>query len=164
MYLENNQIKRYPLMIVLAWAAVVAWMSLIFYLSNQPAQQSSQLSSLIADAFLRLAGKGGNPALLASFNNVIRTVAHGMAFFVLALLVGIAFYQVNVIDIPNGIVTLIVSLLYAGSDEWHQSVVPGRSSEWVDFFTDAGGIILAIAILQVYWAIKRVNAVLQVDR
>jgi len=164
MYLENNQIKRYPLLMVLAWSVVIAWMGLIFYLSHQPAEQSGQLSSLIADGILRLIGRGGNPDLLAAFNGAIRVIAHGTAFFVLALLVGIAFHQVYVIDIPNAVVTLIFCLLYAATDEWHQSIVPGRSSEWADFFTDAAGIIIAIVILQIYWAVKRVNAVLSVDR
>ena len=164
MYLENNQIRRYPLMMVLAWTAVVAWMGLIFFLSHQPGEQSGELSGLIADTILRLFGKGGNPALLDTFNSVLRTVAHGTAFFVLALLVGMAFHQVYVVDIPNGVVTLILCLLYAASDEWHQSIVPGRSSEWSDFFVDAGGVVLAILILQIYWAVKRVNAVLHVER
>jgi len=163
-YLENNQIRRFPLLTILAWTAVVAWMGLIFYLSHQPGEESGQLSGMIAGAVLNLIGKGGDAALLQTFNGAIRVVAHGTAFFILGLFVGIAFHQVQVTDLPNAILTTVFCLLYAATDEWHQSVVPGRSSEWTDFFTDAAGAVLAVVILQVIWIFHRVNDDLHVDR
>ncbi len=163
MYLENNQIRRFPLKGILAWSAVVVWMGLIFYLSHQPATESSGLSRMVSENLLRLIGRGQDIMLVELVNHWIRILAHGFSFFVLALLVSIAFRKVQVIDLPNALLTLIFSLLYAALDEWHQSAVPGRSSEWVDFFTDAGGIVLAVIILQVYWTLKRVNAELSVD-
>lgn len=164
MYLENNQIRRFPLLSILAWTAVVAWMGLIFYLSHQPAEESGQLSGMIANAVLNLFGRGGDPALVNAFNGTVRVIAHGTAFFVLGILVGIAFHQVQVTDLTNAILTTVFCLLYAATDEWHQSVVPGRSSEWGDFFTDAAGILLAVLILQTIWILRRVNADLHVDR
>ncbi|MBI4397952.1 MAG: VanZ family protein [Candidatus Omnitrophica bacterium] len=35
---------------------------------------------------------------------------------------------------------VILSLIYAASDEWHQSFVPGRNMDFFDFLADAVGI------------------------
>lgn len=164
MFLENNQVKHYPIYVIGSWVAVVAWMGLIFFFSHQPATQSSALSSVLAQNLLALIGQGGNTALIEAFNNGLRMFAHGSLFFVLALLVGTAFRMVNVTDLGNAIVTLAFCLVYAATDEWHQSVVPGRASQWIDFFIDGGGALLAIIIQQVVWMVRRVNAELAVDR
>jgi VanZ family protein len=38
--------------------------------------------------------------------------------------------------------SMIISLLYAASDEWHQSFVPGRTGHGIDIAVDAIGILL----------------------
>ena len=118
----------------------------------------------MAENLLRLVGGSTDTTLIDSVNNVLRMVAHGSLFLVLALLVGFAFRFVKVTDLTNAAVTLVFCLLYAASDEWHQSVVPGRASELSDFLTDSAGVILAIIALQVVWTLHRLNADLAVDR
>jgi VanZ family protein len=39
-----------------------------------------------------------------------------------------------------------IALLYAASDEWHQSFVPGRTGHAVDVLVDGCGIVLAAAL------------------
>ena len=41
---------------------------------------------------------------------------------------------------------LVLTSLYGSSDEWHQSLVPGRTSEVADWIADTGGAALAIAL------------------
>lgn len=164
MFLENNQVKHYPIYVIGSWTAVVAWMGLIFFLSQQPGSQSGALSRMVAENLLRLVGGSTDTTLIDSVNNVLRMVAHGSLFLGLALLVGVAFRFVKVTDLTNAAVTLVFCLLYAASDEWHQSVVPGRASELSDFLTDSAGVILAIIALQVVWTLHRLNADLAVDR
>lgn len=41
---------------------------------------------------------------------------------------------------------ILFSILYACSDEWHQSFVPGRSSLVSDVFIDSAGIIIAAGL------------------
>jgi hypothetical protein len=45
------------------------------------------------------------------------------------------------------IICAIISLLYAVSDEWHQTFIPGRGGTWVDVVIDCGGISLTIAFI-----------------
>ncbi|MFQ5791219.1 MAG: VanZ family protein [Acidobacteriota bacterium] len=47
--------------------------------------------------------------------------------------------------------SLLLSLTYAASDEWHQSFVPGRVASLADLLADALGIVAAAAVLFVVW-------------
>jgi len=41
------------------------------------------------------------------------------------------------------IVSCIIGFIFAFSDEWHQSFVPGRSSEFLDWTADCLGILVS---------------------
>ncbi len=41
------------------------------------------------------------------------------------------------------LIAIVVGLLFAASDEWHQSFVPGRTASIYDFIADAIGIALS---------------------
>lgn len=41
--------------------------------------------------------------------------------------------------IPQGVL-IVAGALYAGFDEWHQSLVPGRSPELEDWLADVAGL------------------------
>ena len=45
------------------------------------------------------------------------------------------------------LVAAILAALYAISDEWHQTFVPGRGGTWVDVVIDCVGIGIAVAII-----------------
>lgn len=69
---------------------------------------------------------------------------HAAAYALLGFLVFRALSTGRLASNPN--LSLIISILFAGlyglSDEWHQSIVPGRSPEAADALADLiGGII-----------------------
>jgi VanZ family protein len=45
---------------------------------------------------------------------------------------------------------ILFSVLYACSDEWHQSFVPGRSSLVSDVFIDSAGILIASVLAWIF--------------
>jgi VanZ family protein len=49
---------------------------------------------------------------------------------------------------------IAVSALYGVTDEWHQSFVPGRTSEWRDVMSDATGASIGAATVWA-WSIIR---------
>ena len=49
----------------------------------------------------------------------------------------------------------LLALVYAVSDEWHQSFVPGRVASLQDVAVDALGIAAAVAVLYIYWRLAR---------
>jgi VanZ family protein len=107
-------------------AAVVAWMALIFFLSSQ-----SRL-----------------PDLSPSFSDALQDIlGHFLAYGALALLVVWALEAFGVSR--PALWTLVVVLLYALSDEFHQSFVPGRHPDLFDIATDVAGALVALALLAV---------------
>jgi VanZ family protein len=56
----------------------------------------------------------------------------------------------------NILLILIIGCLYAISDEFHQSFVPGRTSEIGDIIADCLGIGLSVLL---YWAIMKKKSI-----
>lgn len=109
------------------WLMIVGWMALIFFLSSQP-----QLPSA--------------PDPLADL--IFKKGAHFTVYAVLAVLFRRALP-------PNHWIwalSWIFTVLYAASDEWHQSFVPGRHSQLTDVLIDACG---AIAGLLIFWWLQQ---------
>ncbi len=74
-------------------------------------------------------------------------LGHGVAYFVL----GNAYLNVSTegwsrITPLRALLGLGALMLYALSDEWHQTFVPGRSFEWADLAADGLGGLLAVGI------------------
>ncbi len=70
---------------------------------------------------------------------------HGAEYLVLsALLVrAIARAEWRCVTWRTALAALAASTAYALTDEWHQSFVPGRASEWRDVVSDAAGSSVA---------------------
>jgi VanZ family protein len=62
---------------------------------------------------------------------VVRALAHGLPARITAMV---------------AIVALVVTIGYGATDEWHQSFVPGRSSELADLAADALGALGAVGL------------------
>lgn len=148
MYLENNSPNRIPMNPILAWIFVALWMLLIFLFSAQNGTDSGSVSRTIAEATLRLFNQAASESAIAGLESVIRNLAHGSVFFILAILTSNAMTRTGITDIRNAIVTLAGCALYAVTDEWHQSFVPGRAMQIEDLGIDLLGIILAVLIYQ----------------
>jgi len=109
------------------WLAVAGWMALIFFLSSQPQLPSAP------DPWADLLFKKG---------------AHFTVYAVLAVLFRRA--------LPPGrwiwALSWVLTVLFAASDEWHQSFVPGRHPQLTDVLIDACG---AATGLLIFWWLQR---------
>lgn len=139
---------------LLALLPAAAWYGLIWRFSAQPAAVSGDLSDRL---LYRLLGRL-SPAFAASAENVRTTAvevlsfferkaAHMLLYFVLALLVCFAAsFLTRRLRARMGLTALAV-LLLAGLDEYHQTMVPGRSGELRDVLVDLCGAGIALAFL-----------------
>ncbi len=118
--------------------AVIAVMVIIFILSAENGKESAETSSWVID-FLSLFFKGD----LAQ--EVIRTFAHFSEYAVLGLLMYNVTYSFKVKLAP--VVSSILSLIYALSDEIHQYFVPERACQLSDLAVDFGGILMGTAVI-----------------
>ena len=127
--------------------ALLLWMALIFYLSAQPADDSTITTNLLID-FLYNIYKFifTNKAIEYSIfvENVfapIRKLAHFSEFMVL----GILFYvNINKDGKKHIVIALALSCIYAISDEIHQLCVPGRYCAITDMIIDTCGAAFGI--------------------
>ena len=106
------------------WLPALAWAALIFSLSGQP--------RLVIDLELNT-----------------DKLAHFLAYAVLGAL--LAYAQTRTGWPPA--VAYALGIAYGASDEWHQSFVPGRSSEVADWLADAAGVLVAVALY--HWMRRR---------
>ena len=136
---------------IINWILLIAWMLLIFLMSNQPAhisnQQSNSFINMLAFFGIDLNSKLGS---LASF--VVRKTAHFTEYFILYWL---AFEVLkNYIEIKKArIYSLFVVLGYATTDEIHQYFIPGRQASPIDVGIDTCGVITGILIVLGIWTI-----------
>ena len=128
---------------------IIIWMGLIFSLSAQTATDSGDLSGGIIDKILNLFGKE-----LADFDIneidfmqfIIRKCAHMCIYVILSVLVTIELLMYSIKK--QYILSCIISVCYAISDEIHQYFVPGRSCEVRDVLIDTFGVIIGMLIVK----------------
>jgi len=107
------------------WAAVVTWMAVIFFLSS----------------------KSRLPLLPLGWAAAVQDVAgHFAAYGVLAGLLAWALSGSGVVHPLRW--SFVLALLYALSDEFHQSFVPGRHPDVFDILTDAAGAASILLFLK----------------
>ncbi|WP_373482706.1 VanZ family protein [Acetobacterium sp.] len=132
---------------LLTWSCALLWMGIIFYLSSQPATQSEQLSTGLKDgllAILRYLMPGIESIELGNLDFLIRKNAHFMAYFILGVLTLLALVQSEARKPAN--LALLICMIYAMTDEFHQLFVLGRSGQFRDVLIDAAGAVLGILL------------------
>jgi VanZ family protein len=131
---------------ILPWALVIFWMALIFYLSHQPAVESSGLSTSITRKIAEIIEKiAPNIGLnLESLNHIVRKNAHFFVYLVLGTFVAHGVKNSGVSSFKVITVALLICILYAISDEIHQLYIPGRSGEVRDVIIDSAGSLVGI--------------------
>jgi VanZ family protein len=113
----------------LRWLPALALMAIIFGFSSITSQEMPSFGGL--DLIVK---KGG----------------HMLGYGLLAL----AYWYALRFDPRLGWLALLMAVLYALSDEFHQSFVPGRNPSWVDaLLIDGSGA--ALALLATGWVLKQ---------
>lgn len=133
---ENKRIYK-----ILSWLAVILWMVLIFCLSAQVAEQSSKLSTGVTEIIIEIIQKVVPKVEIDihHFGHVIRKLAHFFSYLVLGVLVLNAFQCCGINGHRSIVLSAVVCVLYAASDEIHQLYVPGRGGQIRDVIIDSSG-------------------------
>jgi len=128
--------KTITLKTCLAWGGVFLWMALIFYLSHQPATESSELSygvlTMVLGWLHRISPFLAQELEQLKLHYLLRKNAHFLAYLVLALLTMYALAQSKVLGKRQVLWAFLICLLFAITDEIHQLFILGRSGEVKD--------------------------------
>lgn len=131
----------------ISWLPMAILMVAIFYFSSKPADASNESSLPIAESILNVYdGISGRTyqeedrlELLSAINHVVRKGAHFCEYAVLAM--AVALHLIALKHKLKGLfwVSVMITSLYAVSDEIHQTFVPGRSGQISDVLLDTAG-------------------------
>jgi VanZ family protein len=136
----------------LKWILLVGWMVIIFIFSSQPGDVSDKQSRLVIYVFNAL-GLNLNSMLGELSNFIVRKGAHFTEYFILSILTYNAVKED--FKLPNALlISILVVFLYACSDEFHQSFVPGRGPAFRDVLIDTSGGITAAGFIYLYNHLK----------
>jgi VanZ family protein len=132
------------------WLPVLLWMALIFSASSD--QLSFQHSSRIIAPFIRWLIPSVSETAVHGIVVLVRKGAHLTEYAVLALLVWrlmerLSTHLTDSWRWSNAIRTLLVVMLYAASDEFHQSFVPSRQASIWDVLIDTTGGFFALLLV-----------------
>ncbi|MFG6495359.1 VanZ family protein [Fictibacillus sp. UD] len=147
--------------ILLYWLPVLLWMGIIFYASSQPYEKQDLRPTLSANLDLSIienlfssftfhyAGDEISIQALGAAHFLeffIRKAAHFFTYFVLGFLIyrALSYYFLN--NRLTFISSWVLTILYAISDEVHQSFTPNRTPHVEDVMIDAAGGLIGITL------------------
>ena len=128
------------------WIPVFLWMIVIFWMST--GTFSAQNTALIIEPILRFLMPAILPEMIDLIHGALRKLGHIAEYFVLGILLFRAFRGGSKdLQIPRwAFSSFFVLVLYAASDEFHQSFVSARTASLCDVGFDLlGGIIALVA-------------------
>ena len=147
--IRQNNIKKIIFIIL-----IIINCSVIFYFSNQVADDSTQTSSTVIELLKKIIPS------LSNYEDILSIVVRKLAHFSIYTLLGIftinwmntykgrSFYQ-------KGLVSLLFCVFYAITDEIHQYFIAGRSCEFRDVCIDTLGALTGILIVVIITKIYR---------
>ncbi len=145
--------KSRKIYVIISWILVAVCMGIIFFLSAQNGEESSDLSESFVDKILQL-------LKITVDEGTLRTFAHMLEFMGLSVLIFNAIYATWEEKITP-LIAFAGTVFYAITDEIHQIFVPERAFQISDILVDSTGALIGVTasfvILQFILFIRRRN-------
>ena len=145
---------------IIKFLLLISWMSVIFYFSNQKAEQSSELSnSFIVKVTKIIVGNkldgDKQEEIIEKYVTVVRKGAHAFIYFVLSLIAFSFLKEFYGKSNKTLVYTILFCFCYSVSDEFHQLFIEGRSGELRDIVIDTLSSSLGVFINYKFRFLKR---------
>lgn len=121
-------------------------MGVIFFLSHQNGQDSSQTSGILLE-LLSLIGIGPGSSVQGALSYIVRKAGHFSEYLILAILF-LRYRKEREPSWKSDSYALLFVFLYACSDEFHQSFIPGRGPAFFDVMIDTAGGLTGIMLYE----------------
>lgn len=129
---------------------IIIWMITVFRFSNQGGTESSGTSSRVTNVVVKVVEKVRNREFTEQEKNqaelVVRKLAHYTIYTIGGFLIMNYAYFTEKTRKQQIIGSLLFGAFYAGTDEFHQYFVPGRSARLFDVGIDSLGVMTGILI------------------
>lgn len=151
---------------IISYTAVILWMILIFNLSSQVAEQSNQLSTGITEIIVKIVERivPQVDVDIYKLNNMVRKSIHFFVYLILGLLIINALRASVVYGHRSIVLSLLICVLYAISDEVHQLFVPSRGGQVEDVLIDSAGVIVGIGVYLLTSNVGKLRRIVQKRR
>ena len=138
------------------YGPLLLWMALIFFFST--GELSASNTSRIVRPLILWLYPGTSEETLDLVHFFVRKAGHFTEYAILALLAARAFLSTSQQPLRRHwfIVSLLVVVLYALSDEFHQTFVPSRTGSIYDSLIDMTGGLTALLLLTL-WSKRKVR-------
>lgn len=153
--------KRQMIVKILLIVLTILVMIFIFKMSAMEAEESSQLSTSVGYTVGEIVVEGFNEMpdaeqqqYVDGIEHPLRKLAHFSEFAALGFLLlldVVAFTKFS--EFKRFLIAVIMGLIYAASDELHQTLVSGRSCEFKDVMIDVSGVITGCIVATVMTAL-----------
>ncbi len=143
---------------ILGFIPAAAWMGIIFYFSSMPADdstvQSMSVTEQIVEIYARITGASEVKLTnwVISIEPYVRKLAHMSEYAILLILLFFAFRFYIKSYRKNLLISFLICVLYACTDEWHQTFIEGRAGMPVDVLIDACG---ALIVMVVFYLVRK---------
>lgn len=151
---DRNREKRIWWKRLFVWLPAVGVAAAIFFFSSQPASESTQVSNWVIDLLVRAAGMFGevrvSPEQMVKLYEIlstpVRKCAHMTEYLILygTLIPAVGGWRQNRRKCLR--TALLLTVLYACTDEFHQLFVPGRAGRVTDVLIDSTGALVLTAV------------------
>ncbi len=135
------------------WILTILCMATIFFFSSQTAPQSKKSSSGFIETVIKIIDFNNSlddkeiGQITESMTFLVRKGAHFSIYALLGALILLLVYEYKVDGWLAVLTAVLLSTLYACSDEFHQTFVSGRSGELRDVIIDAVGALVGCVIV-----------------
>ncbi|MDO4805482.1 MAG: VanZ family protein [Lachnospiraceae bacterium] len=145
------------------YVPAIIWMIVIFRLSGQVGKVSSSLSFKVTAKIvyiIELVRRGDNAdavMIAMKLHPIIRKLAHMAEYGILYILLALSFLASTRATRAMAY-AVIMSAIYAGLDEFHQSFVADRSAQVTDVCIDMAGVLMAVTfalLIYSFWQDRR---------
>ena len=141
----------------------------IFGFSSQDGEASGGLSRNITNKILQISnkynalGQEEKEQIANKTEKTIRKVAHFSIYTVVGLLLMGLLSTYKIKENWRMILSILLGMIYAVSDEIHQSFIPGRTPQITDVYIDTLGVVLGVLLILLFIKIydKYVTKILQ---
>lgn len=124
---------------------LILWMGCIFLFSQQNGQESSQTSGILLEILKKL-GLDSAATGQSNLGFLVRRAGHFTEYLILGILF-LRYYREREPSQKKLLITTVLFVfLYAASDEFHQSFIPGRGPAFTDVLIDTTGGLVGILL------------------
>ena len=129
----------------------IIWIIFIFIMSHTNGNESSNQSNFIVKIVLEFININHE-----TLSFMIRKTAHMSEYAILLLFIYYGLYKTITYKYQL-LISLLITFIYACSDEFHQLFIPGRSGQFMDVLIDTSGALIMLLIIYLWQKRKKPN-------